>query len=434
MPSLECSGVKKARTDQTSPKEARVSVLADNVPPMGIYETLYAFKDTFGEFMGTQGTHPWAQGFPLTTQIEGGPELPSSVEVTWEDRFYPKAGGHPLLRDAIANYYNTQYGTTITPDNIMIFAGGRPGIYTVLQFLKKNVQVRIGNVEWPAYLDIMTQTNTDWYVVPFTKENNFHPPNAAYFDRTGLNSKTRLFPVISNPSNPTGHTRAGAELEELMRMAEEPKNGILLDEAYEMFHESGGVSGLQYVKDLDNSNVFLTGACTKGLQCPGIRIGWMVASKKNIEVLSNFSSFGMGGVSHPSQLYAVKLLEPSRVKLARAAIAKHYQMQRQRYGEAFRKMGFGVYTGDGGFYHWLELPEGLNAIEFNKRLFKRGAAILEAKDCDMARPHDKDPSYVQRYPRFFRFSFGPLKLEEFDGDIKIMSEVLAEYKKDAGVA
>ena len=34
---------------------------------------------------------------------------------------------------------------------------------------------------------------------------------------------------------------------------QQPGNGILLDEAYEMFHESKGVSGIQYVKDLDNS-------------------------------------------------------------------------------------------------------------------------------------------------------------------------------------
>ena len=85
---------------------------------------------------------------------------------------------------------------------------------------------------------------------------------------------------------------AGAELEELIAMAEQPQCGILLDEAYEMFHPSKGVSGIRYVKDLDNSNVFLLGACTKGLQCPGIRIGWVVASKENVEKLSNFSSFG----------------------------------------------------------------------------------------------------------------------------------------------
>jgi len=409
----------------------RQSMLSDNVPAMGIYETLYAFKDSYGQFMGTEGTHPWSQGFPLTTPLEkfGGPELPSSVEVTWEDRFYPKAWGHPALREAIASYYNTNYGSKIVPENVMVFAGGRPGIYTVLAFLKKHVQVRISNTEWPAYLDIMTQTGVDWGVVPCSKENGFHPTNAQYFDRAGLNAKTHLLSVISNPGNPTGHTRAGAELEELVAMAEQEKNGILLDEAYEMFH-SPAVSAIQYVKDLENSNVFITGACTKGLQCPGIRIGWMVASQKNITVLSNYSSFGMGGCSHPSQHYAVKLFEPERVKKARYAVEHHYNWQRERYGEAFKKMGLGLYTGPGGFYHWLELPEGLNCIDFNKRLFKRGAAILEGPGCDMARPHTKDPNYVSPYMRMFRFSFGPLLPETFDSDIKIMSEVLEEYKRD----
>ncbi|MEC7104348.1 MAG: pyridoxal phosphate-dependent aminotransferase [Candidatus Thermoplasmatota archaeon] len=407
------------------------SFLSDNCPPMGIYETLYAFKDSFGSFMGEKGTHPWSQGFPLTTPLEkfGGPPLPSSVEVTWEDRFYPKAWGHPDLREAISGYYNDQYGSKVEPENVMVFAGGRPGIFTVLAFLKEHVQVRIGNIEWPAYLDILEQTDTDFQIVPFTKENGFHPSNEEYFDRSGLNAKTSLMPIISNPQNPSGQTRWGDELRDLIRLAEGPKNGILLDEAYEMFH-SPSVSGIQYIEDLDNSNVFIAGACTKGLQSPGIRIGWIVSSKKNIETLSNFSSFGMGGVSHPSQHYAVKLLEPSRVEKARKAVEEHYNWQRGRYGQAFEEMGLGVYTGDGGFYHWLELPEGMTSSELNKRLFKHGAAILCATDCDMARPHSKDPSYESPYSRFFRFSFGPLLPETFDSDIELFGGVFDDYRKE----
>ena len=412
----------------------RDSFLSDDCPPMGIYETLYAFRDAFGRFMGTEGTHPWSQGFPLTTQLEGGPPLPDSVDVTWEDRFYPKAWGHPDLRQAIASHYNDFYGSSIAPENVMVFAGGRPGILAVLAFLKAHVQVRIANLEWPAYLDLMTQTDTDWRVVQSDVHNGFHPSNAAYFDRTGLNAKTHLLPVISNPGNPTGHTRVGDELEELMAMAEQPKSGILLDEAYEMFHETGGVSGIRYVKDLDNSNVFLAGACTKGLQCPGIRIGWIVASKANIEVMANFSSFGMGGVSHPSQLYAVELLKPERVAQARVAVEKHFSMQRERYGAAFRELGLEDYTGDGGFYHWMRLPDGMNATELNERLFRHGAAILRGVDCDMARPHSKDPDYVSPYEDCFRFSFGPLRPEEFEGDIAILRQVLEEYRADLAAA
>ena len=405
-----------------------------HVPPMGIYETLYAFRDTFGSFMGTKGTHPWSQGFPLTTPLEkfGGPELPGSVEVTFEDRFYPKAWGHPKLRNSIVDYYNSRYNSSIAPENVMIFAGGRPGIFTVMAFLKKHIKVRIGNIEWPAYLDIMTQTNSDYETVPFTKENNFHPDNVEYFSRNNLDDETAILSIISNPQNPSGQTRSGEELRELIKIAEQPGNGILLDEAYEMFH-SPSVSGIEFVKDLDSSNIFLSGACTKGLQSPGIRIGWIIASKTNIEIMSNYSSFGMGGVSHPSQHYAVKLLESTRVKKARKAIEEHYSWQRERYGNAFKEMGLGVYTGNGGFYHWLELPEGMTSDELNKRLFKRGAAILCAFDCDMARPHSKDPNYKTPYERFFRFSFGPLLPESFESDIELFHEVYEAYKNEMGI-
>jgi len=165
-PLLQLIFIMARNVKQTEPMAKRASMLSDNVPPMGIYETLYKFADTFGSFMGTEGTHPWSQGFPLTTPLTGGgaegPELPGSVAVSWEDRFYPKAWGHPLLRDAIAAYYNDQYGTSIVPENVMVFAGGRPGIYTILAFLKEHVQVRIGNVEWPAYLDILEQTRVQY--------------------------------------------------------------------------------------------------------------------------------------------------------------------------------------------------------------------------------------------------------------------------------
>ena len=411
-----------------------MSQFLTHVPPMGIYETLYAFCNSYGKFMGDEGTHPWSQGFPLTTPIENfeGPNLPSNIDVSFEDRFYPKAWGHPKLRESIADYYNSQYKSNISPENIMIFAGGRPGIFTVMAFLKNRVKVRIGSIEWPAYLDILSRTNSDYETVPFTKKNNFHPSNAEYFNRENLNPNSLILSVISNPQNPSGQTRSGEELRELIKIAEEPNNGILLDEAYEMFH-SPSVSGIEFVKDIESSNIFLSGACTKGLQSPGIRIGWIIASKSNIEIMSNYSSFGMGGVSHLSQNYAIKLLEPNRVKKARSAIEKHYNWQRERYGKAFMKMGLGVYTGNGGFYHWLELPDGLTSIELNERLFKHGAAILSAFDCDMSRPHNKDSSYKSPYDRFFRFSFGPLLPETFESDVDLFRDVYEAYKNEKGV-
>lgn len=245
----------------------------------------------------------------------------------------------------------------------------------------------------------------------------------------------RVMPLMSNPCNPTGKTKAGSELEDFVRMAEREGYGGLIDEAYELFH-SPPVSSLQYIQDIDNTNVFVTGACTKGFQAPGIRIGWCIASETNIKTLSNYSSFGMGGVSHPSQMYAVKLMEESRAQLARQAVPEHYEMQRVRYGKAFQEMGLKLWSGDGGFYHWCELPAPLTCEELNKRLFKKGAAILRGTDCDMMRPLGAEKLDMEAYRKtspltnFFRFSFGPLLPETFEGDIKLLGAVLAEYKAE----
>ena len=385
-----------------------------HVPPMGIYETLYAFQNSYGSYMGEKGTHPWSQGFPLTTQIPGGPEMPISIPINSDDLKYPKAWGQPDLRQTIAEYYNYYYGSSIDYENVMIFAGGRPGLTALLMFLQSDIEIQIASTEYTPYYDMLNLLNRDYRLVDSTIENKFYPTPDQYL---GNNNKRKLI-LLSNPCNPTGKTRKGEELKELIKKSEESDNGILFDEAYEFFH-TPPISSLQYVKDINNSNIFISGAATKGLQAPGIRIGWVVAAKKYIEILGNFSSFGMGGVSRPSQLYAMKLFDKSRIELSRNSVPRFYDEQRQKYGKRFLEIGLEIFSGDGGFYHWCKLPNDLTAEQLNERLFKKGAAILKGTDCDMHRLGNH--SHLKH---FFRFSFGPLLPNSFDTDIKILTEAL----------
>ncbi len=386
------------------------------VPPMGIYETLYAFLATFGKAMGDPGTHPWSQGFPRTDQLPGGPALPTSVAIPPDHLKYPKAYGLPALREAVAAYYRSHYGASISAENVMIFAGGRPALVAVLFFLEREIGVRVASTEYTPYFDMLERLGRTWSMVESNEHNRFTPPVAEYL---AADADARSLILMSNPCNPTGVTRRGAELEELVRAAWSDRTGLLIDEAYELFHDHPE-SALRHARDIDQSNLFVVGAATKGLQAPGIRIGWVVAARKHIEILGNFSSFGMGGVSHPSQSYALALLAEDRIALARKAVPAFYREQRARYGEAFLALGLESFTGEGGFYHWCRLPSGLTAAELNERLFKKGAAILKGTDCDMARRGAASP-----LRHFFRFSFGPLHPESFHSDIAILREALA---------
>ena len=384
---------------------------------MGVYETLFKFVDATSKYMGDPGTHPWAQGYPLTTQLPGGPPLPDRIDLVATDLKYPKATGEIELREAIANYYNKNYSAGITPDHIAVFAGGRPGILATLAFLESDVCVAVEETEYTPYYDMLKILRRKVRLIPSNEENQFRPQLADY-DVDPVASTTKVLLLKSNPCNPTGVAVNGDALRKLVQVFSKPGRGALFDEAYEFYCDPEPESALRYIDDIDQTDIFVIGAATKGLQVPGMRIGWAVAAKKHIEIFRNYSSFGMGGVSRASQLYVTKLFEPLRVQEARSAVSRFFASQRARYEKGLQELGFELFTGNGGFYHWGKLPNGLTADTFNERLFKHQAGILPGRLCDMAR-RDRGP-----LEQFMRFSFGPLGPDSYHGDIAILSHCI----------
>lgn len=387
------------------------------IPPMGVYDTLFRFQEVTGKYMGTNNTHPWVQGCPLTIQLPNGPEVPTNINFTYNDLKYPSATGQIELQNAICNYYNYFYNSNITNDNICIFAGGRVGIFITMSFLKQEYRVFVEEAEYTPYYDTMINLNKNYQIIPSNPDNNFKPSIETYASFVESDNE-KVFLLKSNPCNPTGVTRTGEELKQLVDFFSHSSRGALFDEAYEFFHETPD-SALHYIKDINSTNIFISSAATKGLQAPGLRIGWIIASKKNIELFRNYSGIGMGGVSRPAQILVTKMLDIERVTLARQAVNSYYKEQRIKYGEALKSIGLELFTGDGGFYHWCRLPSHLNCNEFNERLYLHDAAILPGSLCDMFRRGE-----TGLFGQFIRFSFGPLTPDSFDEDIRILRTCL----------
>ncbi|MHC4847314.1 MAG: pyridoxal phosphate-dependent aminotransferase [Planctomycetota bacterium] len=377
---------------------------------MGVYETLFRFADATNSYMGEPGTHPWAQGFPITTPVPGGPSLPDQIAISATDRMYPKADGQPELRTAIADYYNEFYDAGITPDHVAVFAGGRPAIFAILAFLQSDVTVSIEETEYTPYYDVLQVLDRNYDLIPSNMENKFRP---ALEDHPA--GERRLL-VKSNPCNPTGVATTGDELRDLVAAYSTPGSGALIDEAYEFYLDPEPESALRYIDDIDETDLFVVGAATKGLQVPGMRVGWCIASKEHVRIFRNYSSWAMGGVSRASQLYVQELLELERVRHARKAVGEFFTMQRNRYGEGLSQLGFELFSGSGGFYHWAHLPGELTGDAFNERLFEHNAGILPGRLCDMDRRGDAGP-----LGRMIRFSFGPLGPESYDDDMSILA-------------
>ena len=383
---------------------------------MGVYETLFKFADATSKYMGEPGTHPWAQGFPLTVQLPGGPPLPESVVLTAADLKYPKATGNLELRRALASYYNEFYDAGITEDHVAVFAGGRPAIFATLTFLLDDTTVAVEETEYTPYYDMLRLLRRAHRLIPSNPENRFRPGLADY-EVAPLEGASRVLLLKSNPCNPTGIATTGETLQRLVELCSSEGRAALFDEAYEFYCDPEPSSALRYVEDIDATDIFVIGAATKGLQVPGLRVGWAVAAKKHIEIFRNYSSIGMGGVSRASQLYVAQLLELDRVRQAREAVSRFFSEQRARYAKGLSELGFELFTGNGGFYHWARLPGDLTADRFNERLFRHDAGILPGPLCDMARRKGDDCPLN----RFIRFSFGPLAPDSFENDMTILA-------------
>ena len=63
-------------------------------------------------------------------------------------------------------------------------------------------------------------------------------------------------------------------------------------------------------------------------------------------------------------------------------------------------------SGDGGFYHWARLPEGMTGDSLNELLFEHDAGILPGRLCDMARPPEGGRSTGTR-PASPALTYGP---------------------------
>ena len=389
-----------------------VESILNHIPPSGVYETLPKLRDTTGCYLGAEGTKAWTQGCPVTTPLPNGPEIPLNISFSYADLKYPSATGEIELLKAIRDYYNHFYGTNISTDNIAVFAGGRPAIYTTLAFLKEHSTVLVEETEYTPYWDVLNNLKRKYKIIQSNEENNFRPTVNTY--KNAQSEGESVFLLKSNPCNPTGVTFAGEELKQLVEFFSESNNGGIFDEAYE-FMANPAVSAMQYIEDINNTNIFVVSAATKGLQAPGLRIGWVVSSIQNTLLFRNYSSIAMGGCSRPSQICCTALLNLDRVTIARKAVAEYYESQRKRYEGALISLGFQLYTGTGGFYHWAKLPNNLTAEEFNNRLFKYKAGILPGTLCDMYRK-----GIQGKHAYYIRFSFGPLKPDSYEEDIEIL--------------
>jgi len=188
---------------------------------------------------------------------------------------YTPAVGILPLREAVAADLRKRFNVSVSPDEVMIFPGGKPTMFmSILMFGEPGADILYPDPGFPIYRSMIEFTGARPVPVPIREENNF----AFSAEETlGLiTPQTRLL-ILNSPANPTGGVTPRAEVDKLVAGLERfPDVAVMSDEIYDHMVYDGEthVCLLQYPTIRDR--LILLNGWSKTYAMTGWRIGYAV--------------------------------------------------------------------------------------------------------------------------------------------------------------
>ncbi|MDT8311815.1 MAG: aminotransferase class I/II-fold pyridoxal phosphate-dependent enzyme, partial [Methylophaga sp.] len=188
-----------------------------------------------------------------------------------QQTFYTPALGLPPLREAIADWYQTRYGLTISPKRIIVTPGASGALLLVLgALLEQGKNVLMTDPGYPCNRHFVRFLEGRAKPVPVGADSSFQLTAQHINDYWDKDSQLAL---VASPSNPTGTVLLKPELKALAS-AVKAKNGILIvDEIYHGLTYDG--IQLPSVLEVDDDAIVIN-SFSKFFGMTGWRLGWAV--------------------------------------------------------------------------------------------------------------------------------------------------------------
>jgi 2-aminoadipate transaminase len=203
---------------------------------------------------------------------------------------------------------------------------------------------------------------------------------AALRELLGSQVNCKLAHVIPNFQNPAGYTLSLAKRNELLALAAEHGFTIFEDDPYRHIRFSG--EDIPTMLEMDEHDTVVYASSFSKTVCPGIRVGYLVGPAPLIAQIQKLATntyispnmvaqaivyeFCVSGAIDNS-IATVKRALAERVATLDAALQEH--LPEARYTPP-----------EGGYFMWVELPEGTNVDALFAAAAERGVAFVKGTD------------------------------------------------------
>lgn len=230
--------------------------------------------------------------------------LASAAKLTSGDVKYVPIDGLASLKKAVIRYTEENYDRLVAPENVLITNGAKQSLFNVIySILNPQDEVIVIAPYWVSYPAIIKMCMGRPVIV--TPEDGTFTPRFEDIERA-VTTYTRAI-VVNSPNNPSGVIYPPELIGKLVDMCENRGIFLICDDIYHKltFNGNNAPPAYQFTdKDVEDTHVIVVNGVAKLYGMTGFRIGWVVAPRPLVRVMTNVTAQTTSGVSPVSQAAA----------------------------------------------------------------------------------------------------------------------------------
>jgi aspartate/methionine/tyrosine aminotransferase len=301
---------------------------------------------------------------------------------------YTSAAGLPALREAIALYYQTQYGVKVDSKRIFITPGASGALLLALGIsFDAGDEMLMADPSYPCNGNFVRFFHGNAKFIPVSSDSAFQLRPQMIEDNWSQQTKGVL---IASPSNPTGTLIDDSDFKVIIDWVTRRNACLYSDEIYHgLVYDRSATTALSF-----SDNVFVINSFSKYFGMTGWRVGWVVVPENFIDAAEKLAQNIFIAAPGHSQVAALAAFsDASRTELERRR--KQFSERRDFLYDALIKMGFFIpLKPDGAFYLYAD------CTQFTDDSYRFAYALLETEGVAVTPGADFGRYHAGRYLRF----------------------------------
>ena len=311
----------------------------------------------------------------------GSPDLPPHPEVIQAltnaaqnpDRHaYPPYRGIPLLRQAMADWYQQWYSVSLNPDSeILPLMGSKEGIlHLCMTYLNPGDRALVPDPGYPSYASAVRLAGAKPISYALTEKNQYEP-DWDQLEQLNL-SRVKLF-FVNYPHMPTGHSGNFELYARIIDFACRKNLLVVHDNPYSFILQEKPLSILAIPGALEVA-VELN-SLSKSHKMAGWRVGMLCGRASFINEVIRFRSNMDSGFFIPIQLAAVKALQLDQHWYDN--LNRVYRSRRNLVYQLLDSIGCRYRTDQSGLFIWAEAPKKWNGMKYQSHELGKGGWLSD---------------------------------------------------------